>query len=162
MWVRKMTIVPDRKLDKIGQKQYKLNLKICINHVWSWILWRDFFDFVGQKLYQRPLSITTPSPLSLPPISTTLQTCSLQFIGCCWRRKNEIISHLLLWNPSNGRRSRRSPATTFIGQLERDTGLTHQELLVIMAEKGVWRKLIIHKAVMEIFQIPQKARATCN
>ena len=31
-----------------------------------------------------------------------------------------------------------------------------------MAEKGVWRKLIIHKAVMAIFQITQKARATCN
>lgn len=58
--------------------------------------------------------------------------------------KNEIvlIPSCFLWGPKHGRRSRVRPATTFLDQLERDSGLSRQELPVIMSEKGEREQVI--------------------
>ena len=43
----------------------------------------------------------------------SLQIRCLQFIGHCWRSKNETVSQLRLWDPKHGRRWMGRPATTF-------------------------------------------------
>ena len=52
-----------------------------------------------------------------------------------------IVSQLSLWDPKDGRRGR--PATTFVDQMEEDTGISRQELPALMAGRGEWDKLRI-------------------
>ena len=41
----------------------------------------------------------------LPRISTTIRERRLRFSVHCWRRKNEVVSDLVLWEPKHGKRS---------------------------------------------------------
>ena len=66
----------------------------------------------------------------------------LRFIGDCWRRKDEVISEQLLWEPKRGARKRGRPATTYIDQLRNDTGLSIAELKSIMGNRKEWMKLV--------------------
>ena len=66
---------------------------------------------------------------------TSLQIRRLQFSGHSWRSKNETVSQLLLLEPNHGRRSVGHPATTFIDQLESETGLSRQDLASVMANR---------------------------
>ena len=66
----------------------------------------------------------------------------LWFIGYCWRRKDEVISELLLWEPKRGARKRGRPATIYIDQLRNDTGLSIAELKSIMGNRKEWMKLV--------------------
>ncbi|XP_030837131.1 uncharacterized protein LOC115922362 [Strongylocentrotus purpuratus] len=54
----------------------------------------------------------------------------LRFSGHCWRSKSEIISQMLFWEPSRGKRTRGRPAMTYIDQLAKDTCLPRQELQI--------------------------------
>ena len=66
----------------------------------------------------------------------------LRFIGLCWRKKDEVISDLLLWEPKHGARKRGRPATTYVDQLRNDTGLSIAELKSIMGNRKEWMKLV--------------------
>ena len=61
---------------------------------------------------------------NLPKITDTLMIRRLRFIGHCWRKKDEVIGELLLWEPKHGARKRGRPATTYVDQLLNDTGLS--------------------------------------
>lgn len=50
----------------------------------------------------------------LPKITDTMKMRRLWFIGHCWRRKEEVISELLLWEPKHCARKRGRPATTLL------------------------------------------------
>ena len=82
----------------------------CCEHATLNMRWQDRIS--NKELY-----------VDLLPISTTLQIRRLQFSGHCWRSKNEVISQLRLWDLNHGRRSRGRPATAFIEQLKRNTGI---------------------------------------
>ena len=47
---------------------------------------------------------------NLPKITDTLTIRRLRFIGHCWRKKDEVISDLLFWEPKHGARKRGRPA----------------------------------------------------
>ena len=47
---------------------------------------------------------------NLPKITDKLKIRRLRFIGHCWRRKDEVVSELLLWEPKHGARKRGRPA----------------------------------------------------
>ena len=79
---------------------------------------------------------------NLPKITDTLMIRRLQFIGHCWRKKDEVISELLLWEPKHGARKRGRPATTYVDQLRNDTGLSIAELKSIMGNRKEWMKLV--------------------
>ena len=66
----------------------------------------------------------------------------LRFIGHCWRKKDEVISDLLLWEPKHGARKRGRPALTYVDQLQNDTGLSIVELKNIMENWREWMKLV--------------------
>ena len=40
----------------------------------------------------------------LPPITKTIQVRRTRHAGHCWRSKDELISYVLLWNPTYGRK----------------------------------------------------------
>ena len=72
---------------------------------------------------------------NLSNISSVLQERRLRFIGHMWRRKEEIVSQTLLWEPRQGVRKKGRPALTFVDQLRKDTGLTTEELKNIMDDR---------------------------
>ena len=79
---------------------------------------------------------------NLPKITETLRIRRLKFIGHSWRSKNELISKLLLWEPKQGRQNVGRPSRTYIDQLRNDTGLSTEELKIILEDRDEWRKLV--------------------
>ena len=58
----------------------------------------------------------------LPPFTKTIQVRRTRHAGHCWRRKDGLISDVLLWNPAYGQAKAGRPARTLIQQLCDDTG----------------------------------------
>ena len=78
----------------------------------------------------------------LKKVTSELLQRRLRFIGHMWRRREEIISDVLLWEPKEGRRRQGRPALTYVDQLRSDTQLTIDELRFLMSQRDDWRKLI--------------------
>ena len=64
----------------------------------------------------------------LPPITKTIKVRRTRHAGHCWRIKYELISDVLLWNPSHGRANAGRTARTYIQQLFADTGCSPEDL----------------------------------
>ena len=61
----------------------------------------------------------------------------------CIRHPDEISHNLVLWGPTEGRRSRGAPRRTFIDNLLEDTGLNNtNELQMAMTGRANWRSYI--------------------
>ena len=58
----------------------------------------------------------------LPPITKTIQVRRNRHAGHCWRSRDELISDVLQWTPSDGRAKARRPARPYKPQLCEDTG----------------------------------------
>ena len=74
----------------------------------------------------------------LSPITKTIQVRRTRHVGHCWRSRDELISDVLLWNPSHGRAKAGRPAQTYIQQLCEDTGCSFEDPLEAMrgGERG--------------------------
>ena len=77
----------------------------------------------------------------LPPITKTIQVRRSRHAGHCWRSRDELISHVLLWTPTHGRAKARRPTRTYIQQLCEDTGCCPEDLLEAMNDKK-WRERV--------------------
>ena len=64
----------------------------------------------------------------LPPTTKTIQVRRTRRAGHCWRSRDELISDVLLWAPSNDRAKAERPAQTYIQQLCEDTGCSPGDL----------------------------------
>ena len=64
----------------------------------------------------------------LPPITKTIQVRRARHAGHYWRRRDELISDVLLWTPTHGRAKAGRPARTYIQQLCEDTGCCPEDL----------------------------------
>ena len=53
----------------------------------------------------------------LPPVSKTIKVRRTRHAGHCWRSRDELVSDVLLWNPSKGRAKAGHPARTYIQRL---------------------------------------------
>ena len=58
----------------------------------------------------------------LPPITKTIQVRRTRHVGHCWRSRDELISDIFLWTPSQGRAKAGRPAWNYVEQLCADTG----------------------------------------
>ena len=58
----------------------------------------------------------------LPPITKTIQVRRTRHVGHFLRRRDELISDVLLWTPSHGQAKAGCPARTYIQQLCANTG----------------------------------------
>ena len=75
----------------------------------------------------------------LPPITKTIQVRQTRHAGHCWRRRDELISDVLLWTPTNSRAKAGRPARTYIQQRREDTGCSPEHLLEAMNNREKWR-----------------------
>ena len=64
----------------------------------------------------------------LPPITKIIQVRRTRHAGHCWRSRDELISDVLLWNPTYSRAKAGRPARTYIQQLYEDTGCSPEDL----------------------------------
>ena len=78
----------------------------------------------------------------LPLISKTIQVRRTRHAGHCWRSQDELISNVLLWNPSHGRAKAEWPARTYIQQLSADTGYSLEDRLGAVGDKDGQREII--------------------
>ena len=92
--------------------------------------------------YQRNSPKSDQYKLEITIFNKNNKPTKLQFIGHCWRKKDEVISDLLLWEPKHGARKRGRPALTYVDQLRNDTGLSIAELKSIMGNRKEWMKLV--------------------
>ena len=79
----------------------------------------------------------------LPKVSTKVRQRRMRLAGHCARHPEEPASKLVLWQPTEGKRSRGKPATTFIDNLMADTGLNNiRDLEAAMKDREYWRQLV--------------------
>ena len=78
----------------------------------------------------------------LPPITTTIMERRLRFIGHCQRSDTKLVSKVLLWTPTQGKRKRGRPSRNYIQQLEEDIQLKPEEAKAAMLDRDTWRELV--------------------
>ena len=76
----------------------------------------------------------------LPPITKTIQVRRARHAGHCWRSRDELISDLLLWNPTYGRAKAGRTARTYIQKLCEDTGCSPEDLPEAMNDREKCRE----------------------
>ena len=150
------------KMSKIWKSKIKRDLKlrffrstvesVLLYGAESWTLTREMecrLDGTYTKMLRAVLGITWEMKVtndelygSLNKLSDVLRVRRLRFIGHMWRRKDELVCKLLMWEPKQGRRKRGRPAMTYIDQLMNDTGLEVQELQNLMDDRKIWRTIV--------------------
>ena len=78
----------------------------------------------------------------LPPITKTIQVRRTRHAGYYWRSKDEIISDVLLWTPSQGRAKVGQPVRTYIQQLCADKRYGLEDLPGAIDDRGGWRERV--------------------
>ena len=78
----------------------------------------------------------------LPPITKTIKIRRTRHAGHCWRSRDELISDVLLWTPSDGQVKAGRPARTYIQQLCADTGCNLEDLPEAMDDREGWQKRV--------------------
>ena len=74
----------------------------------------------------------------------TIKISRTRHAGHCRRRRDELISDLLLWTSSHGWAKAASPARTYIEQLCVDTACSLEVLPEAMDNREVWRERVIN------------------
>ena len=77
-----------------------------------------------------------------PPLTKTIQVRWTRHAGHCWRRRDELISDVLLWTPTYGRGKAGRPARTYIEQLREDTGCSPKDLSEAMSDREKWQERV--------------------
>ena len=54
-----------------------------------------------------------------------------------------MANQLLFWEPRCGKRRPGRPALTYVDQIEKDTGLTKDEIKLIMEDRKMWHRLVM-------------------
>ena len=78
----------------------------------------------------------------LPPISKTIKIRRTRHVGHYWRRRDELISDVLLSAPLHGRAKAGRPVWTYLQQLCADTGCSPEDLPKAMNDREVWRETV--------------------
>ena len=77
-------------------------------------------------------------------ITEKIRERRLKNAGHAWRSKEEVISKVLLWEPSHGKRNIGHPKRTYIQQLEEDLGCEKEDLPTLMADRIAWRRQVMN------------------
>ena len=76
----------------------------------------------------------------LPSLTKAVQIRRTWRGGHCWRSKDELISYVLQWTPSNGRADVERPARAYLQQLCTDSGYSLEDLPGAMDDWVGWRE----------------------
>ena len=71
----------------------------------------------------------------LPPVTKTIKIRRIRHAEHCWRSRDELVSDVLLWTPSQGRAKAGCAARTYILQLYADTGCSPEDLPKAMDDR---------------------------
>ena len=66
-----------------------------------------------------------------------IRTRRLRLVGHLKRHPEEVAHKLTFWLPAQGKRNRGAPKTTFVQLLEKDTGLTIEEMGNQMMDRDI-------------------------
>ena len=75
-------------------------------------------------------------------ITKTIKVIRTNHAGHCWRSKDELISDILLWTPSYGRKKAGRPARTYLQQICDDTECSPEYLPEAMNDREEWRERV--------------------
>ena len=75
----------------------------------------------------------------LPKVTDKIRNRRLKLTGHCLRHPGEMAHNLVLWTPYQGTRKRGKPPKTFVQLLEKDTGLSKEEIGVLAMDRCSWR-----------------------
>ena len=75
-------------------------------------------------------------------ITKTIKVRRSRHAGLCWRSRDELISDVHLWTPSNGRAKAGWPARTYIQQFWEDTGCSPEDLPEAINDWEGWRERV--------------------
>ena len=78
----------------------------------------------------------------LPPVTSKITSRRLQFAGHCKRAEGTVVSDLVTWQPTQGKRSQGRPKKNYVELLQEDTGYSIQEIETTMQDRSVWRAII--------------------
>ena len=78
----------------------------------------------------------------LPPNTKTIEVRRTRHAGHCWGSRDELISDVLLWNPTYGRAKAGRPARAYIQQLCEDTGCSPEDQPEAMNDRKKWRERV--------------------
>ena len=78
----------------------------------------------------------------LPPVTKTIKIRWTRHARHWWRSRNELVSDVLLWTPSQRRAKAGCPARTYIHQLCADTGCSPEDLPKAMDDRERWRERV--------------------
>ena len=78
----------------------------------------------------------------LPPITKTIRVRRTRHAGHCGRKRNELISDVLLWTATHGRAKTGRPARTYIQHLCEDTGCCPEDLPEALNDREKWRERV--------------------
>ena len=115
-----LTIRMEKKLDGNHTRM----LRVILNKYWKQPL-------TTQQLYGHQ-----------PPITKTIEIRRTRHAVHCLRSRDELISNIILWTPSLGRKKAGRPARTYVEQLCADTGCSPENLLEAMDDmEGGWESV---------------------
>ena len=78
----------------------------------------------------------------LTPITKTIKISRTRYAGHCWRSRDELVSDVPHWIPSQGGEKAGRPARTYIQQLSADTGCIPEDLPKAMEDREGWRESV--------------------
>ena len=79
----------------------------------------------------------------IPHITTKITARRLSFAGHCKRAEGRsIVSKLVTWQPTQGRRNKGRPKLTYVDLLQEDTGYEVSEIENSMQDRRFWRAII--------------------
>ena len=115
----------NKALEKIMNGCYTRMLRMILNISWKQKL-------TNKLLYQ-----------DLPKLTEIVRVRRLKIAGHCVRHPEEIAHHLILWEPTKGKRNRGRRAVNFMDNLKEDTGLEDiKEVKILMENRVEWQKLV--------------------
>ena len=78
----------------------------------------------------------------LPLVTKTIKIRQTRHVGHCWRSRDELVSDVLLWTPSEGRTKAGCPARTYIQQLCADPRCSPEDLPKAIDDREGWRERV--------------------
>ena len=87
---------------------------------------------------------------ALERLSNKIRRRRLKFAGHCLRREDEVVSDLVLWQPTHGTRMLGRQPDSYIKTLERDTGLRENDIRADMMNRDVWKSITVRESIKRI------------
>ena len=153
------------KLEKIWTSKLSRNLKIrlfvatvesvLLYNSETWTLTKALssrIDGCYTRLLRKALNVSwkerrTNALLyqNLPKVTTKIKQRRMRLAGHCIRHTEEMAHNLVLWEPTEGKRNRGKPKTSYIDTLLLDADAHNtSELRMAMLERDGWRAIVDH------------------